>query len=352
MRQMKLSGRSVPETACGVEFIRLKISQKDNMRDNRFKKIIVGTLSFIVSAGLAAWLLYRIDLQKAQVVLSNFDRRWLAMAAGCACMIPLSVVAKWKGVLRAQKDIRFGFFPALRAVMAANVLNSFLPAKGGDVAKALFLKKHAGMSKSIATVVVERGVDFFVLGMLGIAGYFVSSSNIGLIAGLLAVGVIFMFVLAMVLPANRIAILSDTMASGLKEIQTVFRNWCQSPSAFIQTFGGSICTWTLGALIVCALTRAVHQSVSWGYVYSVFPIAVLFGLIPWTISGIGTRDQAFVMLFAAHMPKEEAVFIAFGYTLCAYWLLSAISLPFVGNELIRYFKRAGKAESGRTDTLP
>ena len=98
------------------------------IRDN--KRILLGLLSVLVSAGLVVWLLARIDLSQTADLLSDANWGWLLLAAFLTCALPFTSVFRWLGVLRAQ-DTQLPFFVALRAVMMANVLNSFLPSKSG-----------------------------------------------------------------------------------------------------------------------------------------------------------------------------------------------------------------------------
>ena len=87
-----------------------------------------------------------------------------------------------------------------------------------------------------------------------------------------------------------------------------------------------------------ALARGIGAELSLGYTYAIFPLAILAGLVPVTISGIGTRDSAFVLLLSSQLPVEEATLIGIGYTLFAYWFLSIISFPAVAMELNRIYR--------------
>jgi len=147
-----------------------------------------------------------------------------------------------------------------------------------------------------------------------------------------------LFASAALLPVQRWP-LPRSIRDKLEEFIAVFRVWLRCPGAIVQTVAGSLLVWSLAGLIVCCLVSAFRTDLSWSYAYGVFPLAVLAGLVPITISGIGTRDSAFVMLLGAHMPVEEATLVSLGYTLFAYWILSLLSLPVVAWELIGYWRR-------------
>jgi len=103
---------------------------------------------------------------------------------------------------------------------------------------------------------------------------------------------------------------------------------------------------SLGALIVASLIQAFGGGVSWGHAFAIYPVAVLAGLVPLTVSGIGTRDAAFVFLLSGLLAAEEATFVGLGYTLFAYWILSLVSLPVLFAELLSYLR--GRAGEGKT----
>lgn len=300
---------------------------------------LFGLFCVCVSAVLIATLLLRMDLDRAQFLLSQARWPWLLVALGATCCVPLGTVLRWMGVLRAQEDIQVGASLALRAVLMANVLNSFLPSKAGDAAKAFYLRRHAGLTRSIGTVVLERAVDLSVLGIMGILGYARGGATWGLAAGGMLLGATgTLFAATAFLPVQRWP-LPPSIRGKLEEFTAVFRVWLRRPGAIVQTVAGSLVVWLLAGFIVCSLVSAFRSDLSWSYVYGVFPLAVLAGLVPVTISGIGTRDSAFVMLLGAHMPVEEATLVSLGYTLFAYWILSLLSLPVVAWELIGYWRQ-------------
>ena len=79
--------------------------------------------------------------------------------------------------------------------------------------------------------------------------------------------------------------------------------------------------------------------------YAIFPLCVLAGLVPVTLSGIGTRDAAFVQLMTMYgIAREGATMVALGYTVFAYWILSLISLPVIGWQLLSWYRRAQSQE--------
>lgn len=259
------------------------------------KRLFLGTVSVVVSAGLLFWLITRIDFQETAELVQNASWPWLLVAVlellelgALTCALPFTSVYRWLGVLRAQ-GTKLPFFFALRAVMMANVLNCFLPSKSGDVAKAAYLRGYGGVSKGLGTVILERLVDLGVLGMLGLLGLVVSGARWGLIAGVGLLGLVGgVLVVVLLLPFERLPLPTKIRQTAL-DLRTVVRAWLACPAAIAQTLTGSVLTWSLGGFTVYALASAFHTGLGLGFAYAVFPLAILAGLVPVTVSGIGMR---------------------------------------------------------------
>ncbi len=310
------------------------------------KKLVLGLVSVVVSASLVAWLLSRLEWGQVKEMVGQAKGGWLALALGVTCLVPLCGVVRWLGVLRAQR-ITLSFGVALRAVLMANVLNSFLPSKGGDMVKAAYLRQHGGLSQAVGTVLLERLVDLAVLGGIGLAASLRSGVTWGLgVSVCLLVGVAGVIAGAEFLPIDKLP-LPGKLKGKLKDFVKVFPAWLRDGRAVIQTLAGSICVWSIAGLTVCCLIAAFGVEVSWGQAYAVFPLCVLAGLVPATVSGIGTRDVAFVQMLTAYgATKTGATLVALGYTVYAYWVLSLISLPAVGWQLAALLNRPEATEPG------
>jgi len=303
------------------------------------RQLITGAVSLVVSVSLLAMLIIRIDLERAILVLRLVKWQWLLAATIMVGILPFSSALRWQGVLRAYDNTRMPFGRSVRAVMMANVLNSFLPSKGGDLAKAVYLKKQVGLSIGFGTVFVERLVDLMVLGFLGAIAQTVNhNSGWGAKGGWLLLLFVFLVAMILLLPIKALPF-QKKISSIFLDTKQLFRNWLKNPLAVIQTLTGSIITWYIGGSIVLALTRSFAADLNPSNIYAIYPTAVIAGLIPITVSGIGTRDSAFVILLSSYLPSEEATLVGIGYTVIVYWLLSLISFPVVSREITKYLRK-------------
>ena len=301
------------------------------------RKKILAFLSILISTFLIFFLLSKINLQDIKTIINHSDKIFLLFSILITLFIPIASAIRWKSVIKAQR-INLSIFTAIRAVLMSNVLNSFLPSKGGDIVKAIYLKKN-GISIGLGTVVLERMIDLFVLGILGIIGSFFSDTIWGLVIGLFLIFFVTIVLLILIIfPLNKFPI-NDILKSKVNNFLEVFSLWIKNPSAIVMTFLSSCVVWFCAGCSVVFLCIAFNAGVNIGYSLSIFPLCILAGLFPLSVSGIGTRDAAFVHFFMlAGVSIEVATMIGIGYTILAYWLLSLISFPIVAVNTIKILK--------------
>ena len=278
------------------------------------------------------------DLARCVCLLRQAQWHWLVLAICLAGLIPLCGTCRWAGVVRAQNYHKFPVTVAWRAVMFSHALNSFLPSKTGDFAKAFYFRNNGGISLGMGAIILERLADFLILGALGITGGLISVTFWGI-----AVGAVLFFGSA----------LAFTVILFLKEIKfplpkgwhtrlggwsQLFRQWLKKPSSVGLTLGGSLANWGVAGIIVCALASSITGANDWGYLLAIFPLAIVAGLVPVTLSGLGTRDSAFVILLTGHLTTEGATLVALGYTLVAYWLVGLLGVPVALREIVAFFR--------------
>ena len=101
-------------------------------------------------------------------------------------------------------------------------------------------------------------------------------------------------------------------------------------------FGWKLITlWeALGLLILTRiLFGGVNAAVPLGFTATALPIAIFAGLIPITLGGMGTRDTAMVVLFAAYASSSQALAVALLYSFFGYWLLAVVGIPYIRKAL-------------------
>jgi hypothetical protein len=106
----------------------------------------------------------------------------------------------------------------------------------------------------------------------------------------------------------------------------------QKELAFI--VGLSIFLWFVHLVQFVFFFRALHSAVSVFQIFRLVPLAILVGLVPVTIAGVGTRDSAMIYFFAPY----ESIPLIVGVGVFAslrYFVPGILGLPFLNRYLVK-----------------
>jgi uncharacterized protein (TIRG00374 family) len=235
---------------------------------------------------------------------------------------------------------------AAALVLAASALNIFLPSKMGDLAKALFLKRQGklGLSRGTNVVVFERYLDLCALALVTLLGIFcsrpwsqVSWAGLG-VAALLLAPLAFFFrkefdgLFKLRVPgAGRLA---GKAANLVAEARAYLDELRQNKAELFFLFALSLCLWFLHLIQFHVVFAALGAGVSVFDVFRLVPLAILFGLLPVTVAGVGTRDAALLYLF--HGLADPALVAGVGlFGSLRYLVPGVLGLPFLNAYILR-----------------
>lgn len=326
------------------------------------KKVV----SLCISLTLLALIHWRIDFTKLGPVFAQCDPWW--MVASLAMVVPLTLLTSWRFQQLAPADARVGFGEANRLILSASVLNLVLPSKMGDIAKALFIP---GLRRSLALslVVFEKACDMLSLLVWCVFGLVwvwwtrgfpmrafepdwwfaqLHASNplpswldaslvfplcfVG-VTGLLTLGLLllgsrrfagFFFGLGQRFAPGKMKGKFEKMGASWSEMHGYF--WA-SKGRLALVSGTSIFIWLLHLLQIWLFIIALRASCPFFANLALSPLAILAGLLPLTFAGVGTRDFALVLLYAAYFDAPTAA--ALGLLCTVRYILPAIGgIPF------------------------
>jgi len=96
----------------------------------------------------------------------------------------------------------------------------------------------------------------------------------------------------------------------------------------------SIFLWFLHIAQFLVVFRALHSDVSAFLVFGLVPLAILVGLIPLTVAGVGTRDSAMIYFFAPY--ESPALVAGVGlFSSLRYFVPGLLGLPFLNRYIVR-----------------
>ena len=122
-------------------------------------------LGLAVSALFLGLLFAGVDRGELWESLRDVDARWLLAAAPVYAAALWLRAARWRRIL--WPELPLGARGTLAPMLIGYAANNVLPARAGEVLRALILKRRHGTSRSaaIGTIVVERALDGLVLAL-------------------------------------------------------------------------------------------------------------------------------------------------------------------------------------------
>jgi uncharacterized protein (TIRG00374 family) len=294
-------------------------------------------LTVAASLAILALLWRAIDLHAIASALRSARPGWVL--AGLAMVAPLTVVTAWRFCLLSRTDLSL---PAsLRLILAASTLNLALPSKMGDIAKAWVLHRRYGFAgeRALALVVFEKMIDLGALLAWGVAALCVTARSS---AALIAAGVLAV-VLAVLLVALSPARAGPAVLQRASEalprrmrpgVERFALQWAELTRWFwsdrwlgLLVALVSLALWAAHLTQVWLLARAIGPNVPWAPSLAAAALAILAGLMPFTVAGIGTRDAAIVVLFSPWLSAAGGA--ALGVLATSRYLVPALAgLPF------------------------
>ncbi len=275
---------------------------------------------------LFAILLCTFDWERSAAIVASSVPSWLALAAAANVVFITCKSVRWYLLLRMQ-EIPYPFWTALRVYQAGSFFSVVTPGKLGDLVKALYLKRDVGVGCRIgmAGVVMDRLLDLVTLSATTLALLIFLKTPSEVAWSISAFGVLLLFgawvgisrksvpaVLALLehLPffGSMLSLRKTLILDAHAALRSLWRPALLGPQIL------SLAAYAV--LYFSAYCLAQAQNLPLSFMEATYCIAVanVVALLPLSISRIGTRDLAMVILFAPMgLGKEEALFFSFGY---------------------------------------
>ncbi|MCA9726565.1 MAG: flippase-like domain-containing protein [Candidatus Eisenbacteria bacterium] len=273
----------------------------------------------------------RLDYGRVRQVLVTANRPLIALAFAVTILFPTFSALRWKRMLRAL-GYHISFREGCDMIMAAWPMGTITPSKTGDFVKAYYLKGRVPVRLVLGSVLAERTVDILVLLALALVGCLAFHrprlallAGGGLVAGLVAIAVLLKARLP--IPAK----FADKAEGVLRSLRLL----AESPSLLAEVVLYTVLNWMASVTQLYLCYVALGQPVPFGLAIGALPLAIFVGLLPLTLSGMGTRDSAIIVLFQGFASPEVSLGVGLLYTLFGYWIPSVLGLPFLKRVLPR-----------------
>lgn len=262
---------------------------------------------------------------------------WPLLVAGGASLAAAVVMNSlvWQQILRGM-GYRLAFGSAVFAENASLPLRMLLPAKSGEVFKALYIKAVgvAGLSQGLGSVMLHKVVNVIALMLLSLPA--VMSDVGGSARKLLILLAVCLWIYFWPGTLQRIT------ERGSRSLPERLRN---AANKIVGALSGTALSRKVGLLALAAVFQSAHLvsvamifrslgvEVPLAALCAYIPVVVLLGIVPIALYGLGTRDAAFVFFFSGFVGEDAAMAAALLFTLIQFILPvlvgSTMTWPFV-----------------------
>jgi uncharacterized protein (TIRG00374 family) len=287
---------------------------------------------------------HRTGAARIGAILGDLDPRQLLWAPVIMAAICVSRGLRWQYVMRCV-GIRCGLARSTFVWIIGFFASAVTPAKAGDAIRAVYISKDTGrsMGETLLTVFIDRLWDLGFVMLAGIVSAVMFSRRYIAIPSipLIVVGVAAIVVAAVLMTrrgAMRLLLKPifvvlvpkrhrEGLSANFHTFYDAMRVYAADPWRNVIMAGFTLVCWGLIFLLAVYVSRLLHIQVDPRYVILIMPIVTLVELMPFSISGLGTRDATVIYFFAAvGVGSAEAVGFSIAYVLIGTYLTALLGL--------------------------
>ena len=288
--------------------------------------MIRGAIFLVVTAIIVAGLITWAGGSDVIRLLSGVSADHLAAALLLTLILPITHAWRLQTVLAAA-GYAIGQRRAFQLTMGAWPISSITPSKSGDLVKAYYLRHQIPATVTMGGLLAERAIDVAVLSVLAFIGSVVFGLPITILFSAALLGAILAFFL--LAPWLSRLPLKPSWRNRIELLLSSSTALWRSPRAFTITVILTLTNWLVTFLVTMVLYDAVGASVPFIYVMAGLPPAVIAGLAPFTVGGMGTRDSILILLFEQYASYAQSLSVGIMYAFYFRWLLSLLGIPFL-----------------------
>jgi len=301
-------------------------------------------LALVLSVVIMVIIFSRIDLEQFKKSVTEIELRLLVAAV--LLFVPQVLLTAYRWQVMIEKRVRIGMWESVKLILACNALNILIPSRVGDLSKAYFLKREGKLEIERGTniVIFEKYIDLASLGIVILTGIFFvrewdEATWMGMVFSLCAIGVfpvLYLIKLDRVMDyawveRNRFLL---KVRHFLVDSQAYLMDIKQNKKELAWIIFLSISLWFLHISQFYVIFLALHSEVSIFHVYRLIPLAILVGLIPLTVAGVGTRDSAIIFFFAPYEQASRMVAVGI-FSSLRYFVPGILGLPFLNHYIVK-----------------
>jgi len=305
-------------------------------------KRILTILMPLCGLAIFAFIVARTGPARIAEILRAIDPRDLALAPVIMAAIVVARGARWRYVMRCVGID----YPLRRSALVWTIgffASAVTPAKAGDAVRAIYVRNETGRGtgESLLTVFVDRLWDLGFILLAGVVSAFVFSRDHMQIpsAPLFLSGAILIALVAVAATQRRMMRLllrpafsllvparhRPLLSGGFHSFYDALRAYGTGPRRALVMAGYTLLCWALIFALAVYVARLLSVPVSARYIVLIMPIITLVELLPFSISGLGTREATVIYFFSVVGASDaQAVGFSIVYVLIGTYLTALV----------------------------
>ena len=301
------------------------------------RRAMKATALLLVSGGLLAFVLLRVDLREVGAVFGGAHPGLLSGTVAFSLLSYLLLpTARWQGTLRAM-GYRLPFRSLAFARLGGQPLKFAIPLKGGEAFRAIWLRRRHGVPTTHGVSSILFDMFLVAVGQLSLLCFGLALAGDSIAGALLpAIGLLGLGLLLGSKAAQRLGLrvarrVSERLHGRLEELCHGFLTLPLGTKAALTALSYVVELSEVFSMWLCCRALGVPVPLWACFVY--MPIVMGITLIPVTISGLGTREVAILALFAGFGTDAQLTGAALLFTSVEFILPSLLGCAFVASFL-------------------
>ena len=285
---------------------------KAPQKDMRARRAAVFALKLIVSVSLLYFVFSRAGAAEVAGIMTEMDPLSFAGATFIFILMVLLCSLRW-GLLLPEHFSQRRLFPLY---MIGAFFNIFLPGLvGGDVVKVYYLYRETQRgAHALASVFMDRYLGYTGLMALGLLAYpfgfrsFQGTWITPVLPGIVVLFIATSLVLFLARPGGRFAFIS--------RLHNYFESYWKNRPVLLKAIGISLLVHILSSISVWLISAGLGADIPLTTFFVFVPVIATLAALPISISGLGIREAAFVLLLGTQgVSPEKATAISFAWFL-------------------------------------
>lgn len=275
----------------------------------------------------AAWTIGPRELWGTLTLVQPLALGWSLLFMGLTIFLG---VWRWRMVLRVQ-GLELSYGRALEISLVAQFFNAFLlGSTGGDVIKAYVTARetHHKKTEAVVAVMADRVLGLFAMLVFAgvmmlvnlrfLLGYRELSAVVWVVAAMLVgcgvfLGLAFWGGLSRAFPGFRGWLRRVPKGEAIEQAIEAFRHFGRAPDFLVRALGVSVLLNLACVFQLMALGRGLGIEIPWPLWFVIVPTIICISALPITPSGLGVRENLYVLTLAGPalmVPATEALAVS------------------------------------------